>query len=194
MQTKHRILTATVIFIVVYAAALALWLKLKIPYGHMIDSIGANLASISLDMDFTRLEPCGAGEELISIRRAVVTVRGIADLTVDQKIVIDNYSFNMPLTAALMASFFWFFRWKWYAFAEGAVLITAGHLLYVYSYLMLNFKTALIRMGAEPASWASPLVWQFLWSFADNLVIRFEPFLVIVVLWLANRKGAKANP
>ncbi len=189
MQTKGKVITALIIFLAVYAVALTVWLKVKIPYGHLIDSIGAHLASISLDMDFTRLEPASNGEELISVRRAVVTVRGIADLTVDQKIIIDNYSFNMPLTAALMASFFWFFRWKWYTFAEGAVLITAGHLLYVYSYLMLNFKTALIQMGAEPATWASPLVWQFLWSFADNLVIRFEPFLVIVVLWLANRRG-----
>jgi len=183
-RKAHKVLVSLLVFLLCYCVFLAIWLKARTCYAHRMNACAAHLAAICLDAHVKSLEPAGPSREKVVLTTTVATPRGIGDLLVEQTIDIDNYTFNVPLAASLLVASLVFMRWPWYALIEGLLLIMAGHMLYLYSYLMLNFQQAFANATSARVSAARVLFWEFTWGFADNLVIRFEPFLVVVILWL----------
>jgi hypothetical protein len=49
----------------------------------------------------------------------------------------------------------------------------------------------LMNMKLETVSNARKFVYDFLWSFTDNMVIRFEPFLIGFYLYVRFRNAGK---
>ena len=186
MRTKRvKILSAFLVFTVSYVFFLAVWVNVRNYYGHPMDLFAAGLAALSMK---TRVEGVRSGQdgsaEKITMAKSIATTRGLADLVVEQTVETDSYTFNVPLTASLLTACLVFMRWPWYSVVEGIFLIMSGHLLYVYSYLMLNFQKTLVHLDALEYSPVRDIFWEFMWAFTDNLVIRFEPFLVVVIIWL----------
>jgi len=184
-KRASKILLSFLVFVVCYCVFLALWLNVRTYYAKQMNRCAAHLAAGSLDARVKSLEPAGPSKQKITLTTPVVTSRGIGDLLVEQNVDMDTYTFNVPLTAALLAASLVFMRWPWYAALEGLLLIIAGHMLYLYTYLMLNFQQAFANATSTRVSPVRVIFWEFAWGFADNLVIRFEPFLVVVILWLA---------
>lgn len=183
-RRARKILGSFLVFVVCYCVFLAVWLNVRTYYAHQMNRCAAHLAAGSLDATVKSVEPASPAREKITLTAPVVTARGIGDLLVEQTVDMDTYTFNVPLAAALLAASLVFMRWPWYALLEGLLIIAAGHMLYLYTYLMLNFQQAFANATAARVSTFRVIFWEFAWGFADNLVIRFEPFLVVVIIWL----------
>lgn len=192
-RKAFKILASFLVFLVSYALFLAVWVKVRTYYGHPMNFFAAQLAALSLNINVEAVEKSAASKEKITMTKPVATTRGLADLVVDQTIDINNYTFNVPLTAAILVASLLFMRWPWYIMIEGFFIIMSGHLLYLYSYLMLNLQKVLVNLTAKKISWFREMFWEFAWAFADNLVIRFEPFLVVVIIWLLYGKREKQS-
>lgn len=127
---------------------------------------------------------------MITFSRRILTTKGLADFVVDIKIDVSKYSFNVPLTFALVAGLFPFFRWRKRYVAEALVILVFVHLLYIYSLCNLKLFYQIAAIEKTPPSISVQYILEFIWAFTDNMIIRFEPFLIAVYLWLRNRGQA----
>jgi len=66
------------------------------------------------------------------------------------------------------------------------------HFLFVFSLEGEKLTQILTIHGYEEPSRVAQIFWEFLWGFVDNMVVRFEPFLIGVYLFfMRNRETAK---
>jgi hypothetical protein len=183
MRRRNKILPAVAVFFVSYLLLLFLWLHIKPYYGNFLAHVGAQLAAWTTG---ARLSEVAQASEVadISFLYYAVTGEGSGDVMLKVRISVSNYSFNVPLTFALIAGLFVIFRWAPATILESCLILMGVHLAYIYFFctLQIHYQLAMGHIAA-PAKWVQFLL-QFLWGFTDNLIIRFEPFLIAVYLWL----------
>jgi len=179
-----------VLFVMTYSVFLILWIQVKPYYGSMLTHIGSRLSAWSAG---ARAEEVRHGREVATITFAypVVTQQGSGDILLDIKIAVSRYSFNVPLTFALVAGLFPFFRWRVRSLIEACFILLFIHLLCIYFFCSLQLFYHLAQAGVKTPSKTLQFFLQFMWAFADNMIIRFEPFLVAVYLWFRNREGIR---
>ena len=187
MQWKNKALLSLLIFMLSYPAYLVAWIKIKSYYSYGMTHVGAFLASATMG---TSIKKIVIDEEDAKIRFVRPLYKGSkrADLVMDVIVSVSNYSFNAPLSMALVTALFPLFRWRRRSIVEVIVLLVFVHLLYIYSFCCLQQYYVLVRSGIKAHSQVTQLFWEFLWSFTDNMIIRFEPFLVVIYLWFLNQK------
>ena len=175
-------------FLVVYAVSLFLWLQVKNYYGYALTQAGARLAGRSTGLQVRSMERKG---EVVSVSFAgpVLTEKGLGELIVDLKIVISHFTYNVPLTIALAAGLFPFFKWRKRYLAEIVFLLLFVHLLYIYLFCSLQVFYKLWQADVRGRSDSAQWFLEFMWAFTQNLIIPFEPFLVAVYLWLRGRES-----
>jgi len=171
------ILRATLSFLLCYAAALPLWLLVKDRYARAVVGVSSRVVASVQGVELTEVRSEGERQRVTFFARGV---RGA--LRADVGIMASSFTFNAPLTFAVMGGF-WFFAPRRRSYAEAAVVLLVVHLLYVFASEGQKLSAVLIRAGFKPSNLLSVLFWEFLWGFVDNLVIRFEPFLVGVYLY-----------
>ena len=171
------------LFGITYLLLLIIWIQLKPYYGAFMLRLGAGLAAASTGFEITAVAH-EAEKGSLSMRHYSMTPDGLGELKVDMEIKVSNYTFNVPLSFALVAGLFPLFRWRIRALLEAALLLMGIHFLYVYSYCLLELYYQLAAANIRTISGSMQLLLEFLWAFTDNMVIRFEPFLVAVYLWL----------
>ena len=167
-----------------------LWIQVKPYYGNMLTHVGSRLSAWNAGF---RVEKVQHGKEVATITFAypVVTKHGRGDILLDVKIAVSNYSFNVPLTFALLAGLFPFFRWRIRSFIEACFILLFIHLLYISFFCSLQLFYHLAQAGIKTPSKTVQFFLQFMWAFADNMIIRFEHFLVAVYIWFRNREGTR---
>ncbi len=190
MHLKSRIGIALGLFIVSYTVFLLLWVQVKSYYGMGVNKAGVYAASLVHDM---QVEDFEQGREVgqITLSKPVSTSRGLSDLLLDIKISVSNYSFNVPLTLALIVSLYPIFRWGKLPILEALCILIGMHFMYVFSYCNYHVYKNLVQVNVVTYSSVTHFLIEFLWMFMDNMVIRFEPFLVAVYLWI--RAGGTRN-
>lgn len=186
LRLRNKIFLGIALFLVSYPVFLVLWIQLKPYYGYVLTQVGARLAAVTAGV---RVEDIRHGEEKagITFTDQVMTGEGLRDVFVDLKIAVSDYSFNVPLTFALVIGLYPFFRWRKRTLLEACVVLARVHLSYIYFFCILQILYRLTQGGVRTTSTPVQFFLQFMWAFADNMVIRFEPFLVSVYLWLRNR-------
>ncbi|MCZ6790946.1 MAG: hypothetical protein O7C70_04030, partial [Candidatus Dadabacteria bacterium] len=102
-------------------------------------------------------------------------------------IPISNYTFNAPLTFAIMAAFYPFIKSKW-LYLEALIILVFVHLLFVFSLEGQKVTAVLAAQGFENPGNVTHIFWEFLWGFVNNMVVRFEPFLIGAYLFLLRNK------
>jgi hypothetical protein len=66
------------------------------------------------------------------------------------------------------------------------------HLLFVFSLEGQKVTAVLAAQGFENPGNVTHIFWEFLWGFVNNMVVRFEPFLIGAYLFLLrNRERVK---
>ncbi len=180
------------VFFISYLALLLLWVQAKPYYGNFLAHVGAQLSAWTTG---SRLAAVRQESEIaeISFLHYATTRDGSGDVMLKVRISVSNYSFNVPLTFALIAGLLMVFHWRAGSILESCLILMAIHLAYIYFYctLQIFYQLAMGHVMA-PAKWVQFLL-QFLWSFTDNLIIRFEPFLIAVYLWLRQTHRRKAS-
>jgi hypothetical protein len=183
MLPKNKIFLAVGVFFLSYALFLAIWVQVKPFYGSLLAHVGAPLAAWTTG---ARLDEIVHGKEVADLifYYFAVTSQGSGDVLIDVKIAVSNYSFNVPLTFSLIAALFVFFRWRPGALLEAGLILVLIHLSYIYFHctLQIFYQLAMGQIFVPP-KWVQFLL-QFMWGFTDNLIIRFEPFLITVYLWM----------
>ena len=199
MPQRHPILLSISVFLISYLLILVLWIQVKPYYGKILSMAGAELATghtksqveyITQEKDYTNIQ----------FTRPVMTTKGMGDIVFDIKLSVSNYTFNVPLTFALAAGLYIYFRWKPRYLLEAGIILVFVHLLYIFSFCSLELLKNLthsqggIVYGIRLPSKGEQFFFQFLWEFTDNMVIRFEPFLVAIYLWLRSKEFRRLLP
>ncbi len=183
MSKRKKIFVGVALFFATYALFLVVWIQIKPYYGGALARVGGGLAAWTTG---STLESIRREEDVAEIRfkHVGMTPRGIGELLVDLSISVSSYSFNAPLSLALVIGLHPFFRWRKRSLVEVGCLLLFIHLLYIYSYCILQLFQKIAAAEIRTPSGPARLFLEFLWAFTDNMIIRFEPFLVAVYLWL----------
>ncbi len=174
------------VFIAAYIIFLFIWIQIKPYYGNLLAHVGGFLAGSTAGAELEKVVH-EKDTARVTYARTVMSRGNVGEILMDFKISVSNYSFNVPLSFALVAGLFVFFRWRWRYLMEVSLILVLVHVLYIYSYCTLNLFKELTKAGLKDPSASVQFLLQFLWAFTDNMVIRFEPFLVAAYLWLRNR-------
>ena len=191
MQLRNRIAIGIVVFFLSYLIFLFIWIQIKPYYGDVMTQVGTHLAGWTTGLRVVKVEH---GEEVayVTFGRTVMTKSGLGDIALRIKISVSHYTFNVPLTFALVAGLFVGFKWRFRTILEACFILIIIHLLYIYFFSSLQLLYELTKAGVRDPSKFVQFFFQFMWTFTDNMIIRFEPFLVAVYLWLRNRERVRA--
>jgi hypothetical protein len=88
-----------------------------------------------------------------------------------------------------MAALYPFIRRRLRAYGEAMAMLVAVHLIFVFSLEAKELTEVFMKQGLDVTSLPCIAAYQFLWSFTENMVIRFEPFLIGFYVFL--RFGVK---
>ncbi len=174
---------AAAIFIVSYLLFLVLWIAVKNTYGYAITSTVSHFTAM---VKGVLIESITRGGDMLKVTFSKHAYMGTAVAEVPVK--TSAYTFNAPLTYAIMATLYPFTKKRKRAYLEAIVALLFIHSLFVFSLELRMLTELFMGKGLEPMSKAKLILYQFLWSFTDNMVIRFEPFLIGFYLFLRFRK------
>lgn len=183
-MSKRIVLKTVVIFLGSYLIFLILWIQVKDYYGYTVTFITSELMTLIKDVHFEEMRE---EKGMIQVTFSRPVTRQV-DLLIDIPIKTSSYTFNAPLTFGIMAALFPFIRKRWKAYGEALFILFGVHLLYVFSLEANSLTTVFVERGLEAASKPRLLAYQFLWEFTDNMVIRFEPFLIGFYIFIRFRK------
>ncbi|HET6515214.1 MAG TPA: hypothetical protein VFG09_08640 [Thermodesulfovibrionales bacterium] len=185
MIRQHRrvILKAIGVFLISYLLFLIFWITVKDSYGRGTIYAASKLVAGIKDVKFQEMTHERDGVEV-----TFAPLGHGSDILIDIPVKISSYTFNAPLTFAIMASLYPFLRRKPRAYGEALSLLLSVHLLYLFSLEAKELTDVLTDRAIQKSGTPTTLLYQFLWSFTDNMVIRFEPFLIGLFLFLRFRK------
>jgi len=187
---RSVVLKASLIFVAAYIVSLVAWLGIKGYYGMAITTIASHAITLFKDVDIVSILRQG---DIVSVG-FIPQKYGVTILKTTIDVPISNYTFNAPLTFAIMAAFYSFLRRKW-IYLEALLILVAVHFLFVFSLEGEKLSGALETQGYAKGGTASQIFWEFLWGFINNMVDRFEPFLIGAYLFFfrSRKPSVKAD-
>ncbi len=190
LTSKGILLRTVLIFLGSYLAFLILWIQVKNYYGYIVTYIASELVTVLKDVRFEEIEQ---KQDVIqgTFSRPLPGIK--SDVLIDIPVKTSSYTFNAPLTLAIMATLFPFITRKGRAYAEALFILFGVHFLYVFSLEANNLTTVFVERGWEVIGKPGLFVYQFLWEFTNNMVIRFEPFLIGFYMFIRFRKEAPSS-
>ncbi len=187
MPLKNKILLSILIFLLVYPLFLVVWIKVKSYYGYGMAHVGVYLSASTMGSSVKEIV-VDKEDAKITLIRPFYKGLDLADLVIEIKLSVSKYSFNVPLSLALITALFPLFRWRRRSLIEVVMILLSIHLLYIYSFCCLQQYYLFLQAGIKSQATVSQFFWEFLWGFTDNMVIRFEPFLLVIYLWFKNQR------
>ena len=179
----NQILKTVLIFIISYFVFLMLWIQVKDYYGYGMTMTGSKVIAGIKDLEIDAVDQ---NDERVQVTFTPYKIN--RDILIDIPVKTNTYTFNSPLTLAIMSSLFLFIRKRLRAYGEALLLLLIVHLLFITTFEMKELTTVLMNMKLQTVSQSRIFIYQFLWSFTDNMVIRFEPFLIGFYLFVRFRK------
>jgi len=183
---RSVLIKASLIFIAAYIVSLLVWLGIKAYYGMAITTIASHAITFIKDVDIVSILRKG---DIISVG-FIPQKYGVTILKTTIDVPISNYTFNAPLTFAIMAAYYPFIKRKW-IYLEAVLILLVVHFLFVFSLEGQGLTSELEKQGYEKSSEAVHIFWEFLWGFINNMVVRFEPFLIGAYLYFFKNRTAK---
>lgn len=188
MLLKNRYFKAALLFILSFPICLALWLSVKDYYGIFVIKSASFLVDSIFETYTVSLVHNGDLVDMEKVNHFFTKDGKIADLSLSIKIKISSFTFNFPLTAALVLSLIPLVKITIRHIFVVMFVLFFVHLLYVFSFMGLQEYSYHLRAGLVSYSSFKKLLWEWAWAFTDNLFIRFEPFLAPVYLYLTGIK------
>jgi len=179
---KKTVLRTVLIFLGSYLVFMLLWIQVKDTYAQGITHVASKIAAGIKGAKFERMQPHRDEIELTfsPLRQS--------RMLIDIPVKTSSYTFNAPLTFAIVTTVCPFIRRRARATIEVLIVLVSVHLLYVTSLETKLLTEVLTNRGVEAGGSLSTLFYEFLWSFTDNMVIRFEPFLIGFYMFLRFRR------
>ena len=182
MFRKPHLLKAVGIFLAVYLVSLVLWIQVKDSYGYAMTLTASKLVA---GLKSARLEEITREK---GIMQATFIHSRNPNMLIDIPVNTSSYTFNAPLTFAIMGALYFVLERRKRAYGEALVILVSVHLLYIFALEAKELTEVFVARGLEARSVPRLAAYQFLWGFVDNMVIRFEPFLIGFYMFLRFRK------
>ena len=182
-RPKRALLVSAALFFVAYLLFLLIWIPVKDYYGEAVTFIASKAAAGVKDLRFETMT-----REKDTIEASFSPLGRASDMVIGIPVKTSSYTFNAPLTFAIAAALWMWLRRRVRAFAEAAAILLAVHFLYVFSLEVKQLTDVFIERGLESSQTVGVVLYQFLWSFTDNMVIRFEPFLIGFYMYVRFRR------
>jgi hypothetical protein len=180
----NQILKTFLIFIISYSVFLVLWIQVKDYYGYGMTLTASRIIAGLKDLEIDAVDQ---NDERVQVTFTPYRIN--KNILIDIPVRTNTYTFNSPLTLGIMATLFLFIRRRVRAYAEAIVLLLIVHQIFIMTFELKELTSVLMNMKLETVSNARKFVYDFLWSFTDNMVIRFEPFLIGFYLFVRFRKS-----
>ena len=186
---KGVILKAALIFVVSFIVFLGLWLLVKGYYGTAITTVASYAAAAVKNAQVVDIAREGDIVQVGFIPKKF-GVSQVYKTSID--VPISNYGFNVPLTLAIMAAFFPFLKSR-RVYLEALLILVVVHFLFIFTLEGERLTGVFVSQGYEKESTVSKIFWQFSWGFLDNMVVRFEPFLIGAYLFFFRNRPPKVK-
>jgi hypothetical protein len=173
LLSKKVFARTALVFLTAYFISLLIWLPIKDGYGYVTTSIASKLAAGLTD---AKVEEISSAKNVVEV--TFTPLRKRPDMLVDIPVRISSYTFNMPLTVGIMAALYPFITRRAKAYGQALVMLFGVHLLFVFSLETKELTEVFMSQGLIVTNTLRIAAHQFLWQFVDNMVIRFEPFLI----------------
>ncbi len=178
--SRRKISALTVlVFLAAYLASLMVWLQVKDGYGYATTFIASRLAA---ELKDARVEEISFAKDLVQVTFSPLL--GRHDLLVDVPVRTSHYTFNTPLTVGIMAAVYPFITRRARAYAEALAMLFGVHLIYIVSLETKELTEVFVGQGLAAPGVFRTASYQFIWGFVDNMVLRFEPFLIGFYIFL----------
>lgn len=185
--SKRVILTSAAIFIVSFIVFLGGWLLIKGYYGTAITTVSSYAAAAVKNAKVVEIT---RNDDVVQVG-FIPDKFGVAQVykaSID--VPVANYGFNVPLTLAIMAAFFPFLKSR-RVYIEALAILVLVHFLFIFTLEGERLTGVFVSQGYEKESTISKTFWQFSWGFIDNMVVRFEPFLIGAYLFFFRNRPPK---
>ncbi len=182
-QPRGTALRAVAVFLISYFLFLGLWILVKDAYGSAVVFVASKAAA---GVKYARFEEMTLESD--TIEATFSHLRTGPEVLIDIPLKTSAYTFNAPLTFAIVAALSLSIRRRPRAALEAAAILFCIHLLYVFSREVKELTDVFVGRGIESGGGIGTVLSQFLWSFTDNMVIRFEPFLIGLYLYIRFRR------
>lgn len=193
LQKNTFLIKTALLFIATYFVFIIVWMALKNPYGHLIAKVASSIVSLTKDVKVTDFK---VHKESATITLSPERFKAIEEITIGVK--VSAYTFNVPLTFAIMIAFYPALlrkfnnvekhkkkRTQFLKFYLNAFFILlAIHLSYIYSLESVKMAELMVLRGYESPQSMSFVFTQSLWLIVDNMFIRYEPFIVGMYLYI----------
>jgi hypothetical protein len=171
---RRRLLFSLSIFVVSFFAFLMVWINIKDYYGRGILAVASYVTAEVRNIDYITMKAKQNGETGAEFFVSRKGKRFFIDINFD----FSKFTYNAPLTFAIMAALFLFIKNHAKAYSEALVILFLIHFSYVFTSEAGRIAYMLARNNLESASEFGLFIWQYLWGFIDAMFIRFEPFLI----------------
>ncbi len=185
---KSHYLYALVVFVVSYLVTLLVWLYLKNYYAILTVKVASNVTAILKGVKLTNMSVESDKCVAYFLYEKYIPLKGLVKAEMDIALWTSKYTYNVPLTIALIVSFALITRWKKRSIFEVAFILFLVHMLYIVTFQGLQIYYVLASEQLIKQSKIVQFIWEFLWNFTNSMVIRFEPFLVILYLYFRQIK------
>lgn len=187
VQLRKRLFKIAGIFILSYAIALGIWLLAGKYYGYMITYTAAQIIAPVKSLKLDKVSFDEKDNEIIGtyFRTQRQFAKNIGLL---QNVNYGHFTFNVPLTIAILASFFPYLIKK-RIYLEAVIILIAIHIIYVFSLEGYKLTEALIKARYEQIEITHYRAWQYFEGFFKSMVLRFEPFLIGAYMYFSRNRG-----
>jgi len=171
---SRKLLFSLLIFAVSFVLTLVLWIAIQNTYGKAVLQVASHVAAKVENVDFEMIkekENGQLGAQFFLFRRG----KGFSTII---NFDFSLFTFNAPLTLAVMAALSLFIKNHIRAYAQGLLILIAIHFFYVFTSEAGRISYLLAQNKMESASEFGLFLWQYIWGFIDAMLVRFEPFLI----------------
>ncbi len=187
MRLKSKFIKCLIIFTLSFPLILFIWYWIKDYYAISVIKISVFFTDLIYNFEFKGIKIAKELMYLDLSRQLFAADGSLVEMLMTIKIKPSAFTFNFPLTISLFFSILPIVKINRYTIIEVLLFLFFIHFAYVFTLCGLQQHNYLLQAHLiKPNSFAK-IFWQFGWSFTDNLLIRFEPFLVAVYIYL--RKG-----
>lgn len=177
---RHKLFILFVLFTLSYIVFLPLWLTVQDYYGKGMLIVASHVTAKVKNIDFFTVQKRGDGQfgaEFYFVKKGK-PVRLIF------KFDLALFTFNAPLTFAVMTALFPVIRRRKRGYLETLLILISIHFLYVFTSEAGRITYLLDKNNLEHSSEMYQFIWQYAFGFIDALLIKFEPFLIGIYLYM----------
>lgn len=168
------------VFVLSYAVFVVTWLNVQEFYGKSVLAIASHVTAKVKHVNFDSIQekPNRTFGARFYISRGERGFYALFNFDFAQ------FTYNTPLTFAIIASLALFIRRRVRACTEAFLMLFLLHFFYVFTSEAGRIADMLAKNRLEPASSFTLFLWQYAWGFIDAMFIRFEPFLIGLYLYI----------